>query len=116
MNINSLRNKFDALEVIIKDNIDNFVDSETILDESIPMGQFEIAGFSTSFRTDRNKEGGGLLLYIKSNIPCKMLKTKLPKDIEGFFTFRLDVVGSGHVFGAPVFDVIYRQRKKKHAK
>ena len=79
MNINSLRNKFDALEVIIKDNID------TKLDESFPMGQFEIDGFSTPFRADRNKEGGGLLLYIRSDIPCKMLKTKLPKAIEGFF-------------------------------
>ena len=60
LNINSLRNKFDALEVIIKDNIDIFVVSETKLDESFPMGQFEIDGFSTPFRADRNKEGGDL--------------------------------------------------------
>ena len=45
LNVNSLRNKFDALKSIIKDNIDIFVISETKLDESFPMGQFEIDGF-----------------------------------------------------------------------
>ena len=45
LNINSLLNRFDALESIIKDNIDIFVVSETKLDESFLMGQFEIDGF-----------------------------------------------------------------------
>ena len=53
LNVNSLHNKFDALESIIKVNIDIFVD------ESFPMGQFKIDGFSTPFKIDRNKEGGG---------------------------------------------------------
>ena len=43
----------------IKDNIDIFVFSETKLDESLPMDQFEIHRFSTPFRTDRNNEGLG---------------------------------------------------------
>ena len=85
LNVNSLRNKFDALESIIKVNIDIFVVSETKLDESFPMCQFEIDGFSTPFRIERNKEGGGIIIYIRSDIPCKMLKTQLPKDIEGSF-------------------------------
>ena len=89
LNINSLRNKFDALEVIIKNNRDIFVVTETKLNQSFPMGQFEIDGFSTPFRADRNKEGGGLLLYIRSDIPCKMLKTKLTKDIGFFIELKL---------------------------
>ena len=59
LNVNSLRNKFDALESIIPDNIDIFVISETKLDESFSVDQLEIDGFSTPFRIDRNKEGGG---------------------------------------------------------
>ena len=59
LNINSLRNKFDALKCMIKDNIDICVVSETNLDESFPLGQFEISGFSPPLRVDRNKEGGG---------------------------------------------------------
>ena len=87
LNVNSLRNKFDALESIIKVNIDIFVVSVTKLDESFPMGQFKIDGFSTPFKIDRNKEGGGggIIIYIRSDIQCKMLKTQLPKDIEGSF-------------------------------
>ena len=50
------------------------------------MGQFGIDGFSTSFRIDRNKEGGGVIIYIRSDIPCKMLKTQLPKSMKGTFT------------------------------
>ena len=85
LNINSLRYKFEALKSMIKNKIDIFVVSETKLDESFPTGQFEIDGFSTPFRVDRNKEGGGLIIFIRSDIPCKILKTQLPNDIEGIF-------------------------------
>ena len=59
--------------------------SETKLDASFPIGQFEIDGFSTPLRVDRNKEGVGLILNFRSDIPCKRLKTQLPIDIEGIF-------------------------------
>ena len=85
LNINSIRNKFDALEGMIKDNFDFFVVSETKLDESFPLGQFEIDGFTTPLRVDRNREGGGLIIYIRSDIPCKTLKTQLPTNMEGIF-------------------------------
>ena len=42
--------------------------TETKLDDSFPVSQFEIDGFSTPFRLDRNKNGGGILLYIRSYI------------------------------------------------
>ena len=58
LNINSLRNKVDALECMIKDNTDIFVVSETKLGESFPIGQFEIDGFSTPLGVDRYKVGG----------------------------------------------------------
>ena len=89
LNINSIRNKFDALECMIKDNFDFFVVSETKLDESFPLGQFEIDGFTPHppppLRVDRNREGGGLIIYIRSDIPCKTLKTQLPTNMEGIF-------------------------------
>ena len=43
--------------------------SETKLDESFPIGQFLKKGFSTPFRLDRNCHGGGILLYIREDIP-----------------------------------------------
>ena len=42
--------------------------TETKLDDSFPVSQFEIDGFSTPFRLDRNKNGGGILLCIGSYI------------------------------------------------
>ena len=40
LNINSVRNKFDLLSVIIKNDIDILMISETKVDSSFPNGQF----------------------------------------------------------------------------
>ena len=82
LNINSIRNKFDFLAQQVKGNIDILMISETKLDESFPVGQFLIDGYSVPFRFDRNKNGGGILLYIRQDIPSKLLSTY--QDIEGF--------------------------------
>ena len=60
--------------------------SETKLDESFPTSQFLIDGFAEPFRRDRNLMGGGLLIYVREDIPCKPLdKHSFPEDIEGIF-------------------------------
>ena len=46
LNINSVRNKFDLLSDIIKNNIDILMISETKLDSSFPNGQFQFHGYS----------------------------------------------------------------------
>ena len=54
--------------------------------KTIPNSQFRIDGFSAPFRLDRNKFGGGVLIYVREDIPCKKLtKHILPDDIEGIF-------------------------------
>ena len=42
--------------------------SESKLDESFPSAQFKVTDFSLH-RRDRDRHGGGLLLYIRSDIP-----------------------------------------------
>ena len=69
MNINSVRNKFDLLSDIIKNNIDILMISETKLDSSFPNGQFQIHGYSEPYRLDRNGNGGGILVFIREDIP-----------------------------------------------
>ena len=54
LNINSLRNKFEFLISLIKDNIDILMISETKLDQSFPTNQFMINSFSIPFRLDPN--------------------------------------------------------------
>ena len=81
-NINSIRNKFEALKFIIDNNLDMFLISETKLDDSFPTVQFLIKGFSAPYRFDRNSKGGGLLLYIREDIPSKILTYSSNCDIE----------------------------------
>ena len=45
-----------------------------------------IEGYSAPFRRDRNANGGGILIYIREDIPCKeMYDHNFPDDIEGIF-------------------------------
>ena len=71
LNINSLRNKFDFLVTQVKGYIDILKISETKLDERFPIGQFLIDGYRVPFRLDRNENGGGILLYVRDDIPSK---------------------------------------------
>ena len=63
LNINSLRNKFDLLANIVKDKTDILMISETKL--------------------DRNGNGGGILVFIREDIPFKLIESQM--KIEGFF-------------------------------
>ena len=83
LNINSVRNKFDLLSDIIKNNIDILMISETKLDSSFPNGQFQIHGYSEPYRLDRNGNGGGILVFIREDIPTKLIDSQM--KIEGFF-------------------------------
>ena len=60
--------------------------SETKIDDPFPESQFLIEGFSTPFRLDRTAKGGGILLHIREDIPCRCIKqTTLSNSFEGFF-------------------------------
>ena len=85
LNINSLRNKFEDLKMLCKDNIDILVLTETKLDESFPTAQFIIDGFVKPFRLDRDGLGGGIFIYIKDHIPCKEIERQycLQNNLEG---------------------------------
>ena len=41
---------------------------------SLSSGKFVVKGYSTPFRLDRNQNGGGSLLYVREDIPYKILK------------------------------------------
>ena len=54
-------NKFDQLVNIIQGHVDILVSRETKLDNTFPVSQFLIGGFSVPYRLDRNSNGGGYL-------------------------------------------------------
>ena len=49
--------------------------SETKVENSFPDGQFFLNSFGTSFRLDRNRNGGGIIFFIKNDIPAKVVST-----------------------------------------
>ena len=90
LNINSLRNKIiDVREVIGKLSLDYFVISETKLDESFPSAQFNISNYEIRNRRDRDKNGGGLIEFVRKGFITKRLKdyeTQICETICSEFT------------------------------
>ena len=84
LNINSIRNKLDYLSKQIRGNVGILLVSETKFDDSFPQGQFVIVEFSAPYRLDRNCVGGGLMLFVRKNIPFNLLTTE-EKPIESFY-------------------------------
>ena len=66
-------NKSYSLADIMEDNIDILIISETKVNDSD--GQFFIDGFGTQFRLDRNRNGGVIMLFIRNDIPGKVVST-----------------------------------------
>ena len=86
LNISSIPNKFDQLKLLVRGKVDSLVITETKLDSTFPTSQFLIEGYSEPYRFDRNRNGGGVLIYVREDIPSKPLTDlKLPHDIEGIF-------------------------------
>ena len=42
-----------------------------------------IEGFKKPYRNDRNDKGGGVMIYIRDDIPSQEKDYKLPNNIEG---------------------------------
>ena len=90
LNVNSLRYKFIELGEILYDKLtDICFFSETKLDDTFNQSSFDVPGYR-SFRNDRNCSGGGLIAYVRSNLPARRRpELELSSPIK---TIVLDVV------------------------
>ena len=61
ININSIRNKFELLFSLVSNNIDVLLISEMKIDNTFPVSQFSVPGYSIPWRLDRTKNGGGII-------------------------------------------------------
>ena len=69
LNVNGFRNKFTEIsEMLLGNDTDIMFLSETKLDSSFPVVQFNVSGFKCH-RADRNSHGGGILCYVRSDLP-----------------------------------------------
>ena len=69
---------------LVKGSIDILMVSKTKLDDSFPQSQFLIESFHSPLRLDRNKNGVGIFLYVREDIPVKLLSHGFP-SMESFF-------------------------------
>ena len=87
LNVNSISPKFDEFKLMVSGYFDAIIVTETKVDDSFAKAQFCIDGFPIPYRLDRNRNKGGLMIYVRNDIPSKMLiKHNLPEDIEAAFT------------------------------
>ena len=76
MNINSIRNKFELLSDEVRDNADVLMVPKTKTDNSFSIGNFLIHGFSPPYRLDRDSKSGGIMLYIREDIPSNLYSNR----------------------------------------
>ena len=65
LNINFLASKFDEFKLIVS----GIIITETTLDDTFPTSPFYIKGFLMPCRLDRNRNGGGIIIYAREDIP-----------------------------------------------
>ena len=86
LKINSLAPKSDQLAEVVGNNLDILTLPEIKLDSSFPSQQFALAGYSEPYRLDQNREGGGVIIYVRKDIPSKPLTThNFTKNVERLF-------------------------------
>ena len=65
-------------------NIDILMTSEMKFDNTFPVSQFLIDGYTPPFTLDRDNNGGGIMLFVRVDIPCKLLSVE-NHPMEGFY-------------------------------
>ena len=82
LNVNSLLKHIDEIRhVLCSTPFDIFAINESKIDESIPDNEISISGYNL-IRKDRNRAGGGVVLYIRDNIPFSDRKDLVPSSLE----------------------------------
>ena len=99
LNINSIRNKFELLKETLLKYIDILVVTKTKLDETFSESLFLMDGFSEPYRLGRNKNGGGIMIFIRDTVSSKILEKQIfPNDVESIFV-ELNLENANGYFG-----------------
>ena len=88
--ISSIRNKFSGFIDLVLTETDICLLSEAKIDDSFPNSQFFAEGYRM-FRKDRNKSGGGLILYVNEDIPGKLINSYDFKEGSEIIVFEFSI-------------------------
>ena len=58
--------------------------------DTFPHALYHLRDFSNPYRLDRNSHGGGILIYVRDNIPSNLVK--LDQKFENFDGFFIEMV------------------------
>jgi len=73
----------DSLGTLVSDEVDILAIAESKLDDSFPISSFQLHNFKSPYRLDITDQSGGILVFVRSNIPSRQLTNyKYPKDIQ----------------------------------
>ena len=81
LNINSVRNKFKNMYILISKNVDILIVAETKPESSFPMAQFLIPDFHHSSQLNITRLSSSLLVYVKGSVPARAL-TSTPTNTQ----------------------------------
>ena len=82
LNITSLVKHVEELRIFIHEQpIDILCINETRLDNPITSAEVEICGYEI-VRRDRNRNGGGVAIYLRNNIPYVERSDLIPENVE----------------------------------
>ena len=82
LNVNSLLKHIDEIRVLLeKYTFDILVINESKIDNSIPDNEIHVIGYDL-IRNDRNRYGGGVVLYVRDNIPFSVRNDLIPNHLE----------------------------------
>ena len=82
LNVNSLLKHIDEIRVLLeKYTFDILAINESKIDNSIPDNEIHVIGYDL-IRNDRNRYGGGVVLYVRDNIPFSVRNDLIPNHLE----------------------------------
>ena len=83
---------------IIQGKTDILLIAETKTDSTFPLNQFAIKGYSKPCKFDRNRNGGGVFIYVREDIPSRELKIyNTPDETESIFV-KIDLIKTKWLF------------------
>ena len=82
--------------------IDILLIPEAKLDNTLPLNQFNLEGFTATYRLDIIKHGGGLMLSVREDIPSKLSpNVNSFGDIDNIFV-EINIRSNNGLFQAPI--------------
>ena len=91
VNINSLRNKVELLTDMLRDKVDLLMISKTKLNSSFPIAEFYRKSYSKPYILDKTSKGGGIILYVREDIPSKSINSSCIDHDKEYFLVELNL-------------------------